>query len=87
MLRCIRSYLEHDMYLAFEQHTEDTLAAGRAILPQFSKLIEVRIMDCLSYTLATNDHELIGVGILRTSTLQELDISETSLPATRFSRH
>lgn len=41
LLRCIRSYLEHDMYLAFELHTEDTLAAGREILPRFLKLLKV----------------------------------------------
>lgn len=42
LLRCIRAYLEHDMFLALELHTERTLEQGRATLPRFEKLIKVR---------------------------------------------
>lgn len=42
LLRCLRAYLEHDMYFGLEQHTEHTLHAGRAWLLKFSNLISVR---------------------------------------------
>lgn len=51
LLRCIRSYLEHDMYLGLEQHTEHTLRGGRAWLLQFSSLINVS--NCILYIPVT----------------------------------
>lgn len=40
-MRCMRAYLEHDMHLALEVHTEQTITSGRAWLAQFSDLIDV----------------------------------------------
>ncbi|KAF7799477.1 hypothetical protein EIP86_010712, partial [Pleurotus ostreatoroseus] len=40
LLRCIRAYVEHDMYLSFEVHTEDTIALGRAALIRMELLME-----------------------------------------------
>lgn len=37
----MRAYLEHDMHLALELHTEQTIASGQAWLAQFSGLIDV----------------------------------------------
>ena len=48
MLRCLRSYLVIDMYFALEVHTEDTIAAGRAEVLNFSSLIKV-ILDILHF--------------------------------------
>lgn len=45
MLRCIRAYLEHDMYISFEQHTEHTLQKGREKLEELSSLIAVSLFD------------------------------------------
>lgn len=41
LLRLIRAYLEHDMHLALEVHTETTIADGRACLQKFSRLLSV----------------------------------------------
>ena len=41
LLRCLRSYLELDLYLSFEVHTTDTIAAGRRELLKFSSLMKV----------------------------------------------
>ncbi|EKM49412.1 uncharacterized protein PHACADRAFT_33470 [Phanerochaete carnosa HHB-10118-sp] len=41
LLRCMRAYLEHDMHLALELHTEQTIASGQAWLTHFSDLIDV----------------------------------------------
>ncbi|KAG1877636.1 hypothetical protein DFJ58DRAFT_712346 [Suillus subalutaceus] len=40
LLRCIRYYIELDIYALFEVHTEETIAAGRATLDTFSELME-----------------------------------------------
>ena len=32
LLRCIRAYLDHNMYLSLEVHTDDTIALGRTAL-------------------------------------------------------
>ncbi|KAG2135968.1 hypothetical protein DEU56DRAFT_913061 [Suillus clintonianus] len=40
LLRCIRYYIELDIYASFEVHTEETIAAGRATLDMFSELME-----------------------------------------------
>jgi hypothetical protein len=41
LLKLIRSYLELDMYVSLTVHTESTLAAGRAELLVFEKLLHV----------------------------------------------
>ncbi|KAJ3555947.1 hypothetical protein NM688_g2296 [Phlebia brevispora] len=41
LLCCIRAYLEHDMYLAMEVHTEETIALGCAALSEFGALIDI----------------------------------------------
>jgi hypothetical protein len=45
LLRCIRHYVDLDMYAALEVHTEDTIAAGRRALSEFSMLMEVSSMS------------------------------------------
>ncbi|KAG2092954.1 uncharacterized protein F5147DRAFT_747983 [Suillus discolor] len=45
LLRCIRYYIEFDIYASFEVHTEDTIAAGRAALNKFSELMEEYIPE------------------------------------------
>lgn len=42
MLRCLRSYLNLDMWVSLEVQTEDTLESGRQELIRFSALIQVR---------------------------------------------
>jgi hypothetical protein len=42
LLRCLRSYLELDLYASFEVHTADTIEAGRKELLRFSSLVKVR---------------------------------------------
>ena len=42
MLRCLRSYLNLDMWVSMEVHTDDTIKEGRKELLRFSKLINVR---------------------------------------------
>lgn len=41
LLRCIRAYLEHDMHIALEVQTEDTIASGRACYSKFTQLLSV----------------------------------------------
>jgi hypothetical protein len=45
LLRCIRRYVDLDIYAALEVHTEDTIAAGRDALSQFSTLMDVGSMS------------------------------------------
>jgi hypothetical protein len=48
LLRCIRAYLEVDLYAALEVHTTETIAAGRKALQYFSELMNVshiRLLD------------------------------------------
>ncbi|KIP05748.1 hypothetical protein PHLGIDRAFT_73799 [Phlebiopsis gigantea 11061_1 CR5-6] len=40
LLRCMRAYIEHDMHLALEVHTEHTLESGRAWLQKYSELTQ-----------------------------------------------
>ena len=42
MLRCLRSYLNLDMWVSMEVHTANTIEKGRKELLCFSKLIKVR---------------------------------------------
>jgi len=42
LLRCIRLYLEVDMYAALEVHTSDTISEGRHTVKAFSALMKVR---------------------------------------------
>lgn len=42
LLQCLRAYLIHMMYLAFDVHTQDTIKAGRAALARFSRMLEVK---------------------------------------------
>jgi hypothetical protein len=41
LLKCLRSYIELDMYASLEVHTAQTIADGRAELQNFSKLLTV----------------------------------------------
>jgi hypothetical protein len=41
LLRCIRHYIDLDIYAGFEVHTEGTISAGRQALRDFSVLMEV----------------------------------------------
>lgn len=41
LLRCIRAYIELDLYLGLEVHTTSTLAAGRSQQQKFAELMEV----------------------------------------------
>lgn len=50
LLRCIRHFVMFDMYAALEVHTEDTIAAGRETLREFSTLLDVS--SCEQYFLA-----------------------------------
>ena len=45
LLHCIRRYVDLDIYAALEVHTEDTIAAGRDALSQFSILMDVGSMS------------------------------------------
>lgn len=50
MLRCLRSYLNLDMWISMEVQTEDTLAAGHQELLRFSALIEVEAFGIQGYS-------------------------------------
>ena len=41
LLRCIRCYIELDMYVGLDVQTEETIAAGRALVLQLGDLINV----------------------------------------------
>jgi hypothetical protein len=41
LLKCIRSYLDLDMYASLEVHTEETISAGRDELLNFGALLNV----------------------------------------------
>jgi hypothetical protein len=43
MLRCLRSYLNLDMWVAMEVHMDDTIREGHQELLRFSALIKVRL--------------------------------------------
>ncbi|KAG2117609.1 hypothetical protein DEU56DRAFT_874099 [Suillus clintonianus] len=45
LLRCIRYYVELDMYTSFEVQTEDTISAGRFALQKFSEVMEEYITE------------------------------------------
>jgi hypothetical protein len=47
LLRCIRCYVDLDIYAALEVHTEDTIAAGRDALSRFSTLMDVGSISCV----------------------------------------
>jgi hypothetical protein len=49
LLRCIRHYVDFDMYAALDVHTEDTISAGRQALSEFSTLMDVSSMLCCVY--------------------------------------
>ncbi|KAG1785854.1 uncharacterized protein HD556DRAFT_1450294 [Suillus plorans] len=40
LLRCIHYYIEFDIYVSLEVHTEDTIAAGRLALQKFSEMMD-----------------------------------------------
>ncbi|KAG1788983.1 uncharacterized protein HD556DRAFT_1433910 [Suillus plorans] len=44
LLRCIRHYIDLDIYAGFEVHTEGTISAGRQALRDFSALMEEYIL-------------------------------------------
>ncbi|KAG1846280.1 hypothetical protein F4604DRAFT_1884179 [Suillus subluteus] len=41
LLRCIRHYIDLDIYAGFEVHTEDSIVAGRQALRDFSALMDI----------------------------------------------
>lgn len=41
LLRCVRYYVELDIYTSLEVHTEDTIAAGKLALQKFSEIMGV----------------------------------------------
>ncbi|KAG2126460.1 hypothetical protein BD769DRAFT_1652763 [Suillus cothurnatus] len=45
LLRCIRSYVELNMYASLEVHTEDTIRDGRNTLSKFAELMDVYTAD------------------------------------------
>ncbi|KAG2093553.1 hypothetical protein BD769DRAFT_1615706 [Suillus cothurnatus] len=45
LLRCIRSYVELNMYASLEVHTEDTIRDGRNTLSKFAELMDIYIKD------------------------------------------
>ena len=57
LLRLMRSYLELDMYTSLIVHTESTLAAGRAELLVFEKLLHVMIPLSFSMYVPYSDIE------------------------------
>jgi hypothetical protein len=50
MLCCLRSYLNLDMWVSMEVHTNDTISEGRQELLCFSGLIQVRFPFVWSYS-------------------------------------
>ncbi|KAJ6553880.1 hypothetical protein B0H10DRAFT_1848583, partial [Mycena sp. CBHHK59/15] len=47
LLKCLRSYLELDMYIALQVHTSDTIAAGRHELLVFDSLMKEYVKACV----------------------------------------
>ncbi|KAG2104264.1 hypothetical protein BD769DRAFT_1630826 [Suillus cothurnatus] len=45
LLRCIRYYVEFDIYVSLEVHTEDTIAAGRLALQNFSEIMDKHLIS------------------------------------------
>ena len=45
LLRCIRLFLEVDMYASLEVHTTDTVCAGRHAVQAFSTYLQVCFQD------------------------------------------
>jgi len=41
LLRCIRLYIEVDMYASLEVHTSDTIREGRNVVQMFSVFLKV----------------------------------------------
>jgi hypothetical protein len=48
LLQCIRAYVELDLYMAFDVHTDDTLEEVEEQLRWFGRLIEVSYQWALS---------------------------------------
>ena len=53
LCRCIRLYLELDMYISFDVHTEETIQAGESLLHRFSELLKVRSYEHWKFALLT----------------------------------
>ncbi|KAG2116194.1 hypothetical protein BD769DRAFT_1629852 [Suillus cothurnatus] len=51
LLRCIHYYVEFDIYVSLEVHTEDTIAAGRLALQNFSEIMDEYIAQSQPETL------------------------------------
>ena len=47
LLRCLRAYIEFDLYAALEVHMTQTLAAGREALHTLNTLIKVSYLQSL----------------------------------------
>lgn len=52
LLQSLRSYLELNMYASLEVHTDETIAAGRGELKNFSALMKVRIFSFIYMNLS-----------------------------------
>lgn len=53
LLKCLRGYLEVDMYFALEVHTETTIKAGRKAVIVFGELLQVKRMGYQPRTALT----------------------------------
>lgn len=45
LLRCIRLFIEVDMYAALKVHTTDTICAGQHAVKGFSTYLQVHFLD------------------------------------------
>ena len=77
MLRCFRHYIEHDMYMALEAHTGETLRSGRIAMLKYSDAIAVSLN---SFLISVNMNRLfnLNIAILRTVSIQELEFPKVS---------
>lgn len=50
LLHCIHYYVEFDIYVSLEVHTENTIAAGRLALQNFSEIMDVS--HCIDLTFS-----------------------------------
>ena len=76
LLRALRCYLEHDMHVSFEQHTEHTLRSGHAWLLKFGAVIQVMFHVSIEvwrhFTKANS-------GLYQEISIEKLELSEVRL--------
>lgn len=54
LLRCVRVYVELDLLVSFDVHTDETIGFGRKIADSFFKLANVRHSESIFNTTTTN---------------------------------